>query len=236
MKKKIWLIICMCLCLAGLTACAKTDPTTVDYNGYTYEQLESACKETVEMLEAMTDAGMEEYLQDDDGAASLVSSWKAARTDLGAFEGFGDFTITKSGKTLTAEQVVNYEERPLVLTYVYHYTTMEVEDITVDLIYTTGEKMSKAGLNTIMCILTVFLVLILICLVIYAFRIIYVLERKHTHEKNRATAKERVVDQIAQREEQQDELELIAVIAAAIAAATGTSTDDFVVRSIKRRR
>ena len=35
--------------------------------------------------------------------------------------------------------------------------------------------------------------------------------------------------------EQQDNTELIAVIAAAIAASTGTSTDDFVVRSIKRR-
>ena len=37
-------------------------------------------------------------------------------------------------------------------------------------------------------------------------------------------------------EEKKDDLELVAVIAAAIAAATGTSTDDFVVRSIKRRR
>ena len=35
---------------------------------------------------------------------------------------------------------------------------------------------------------------------------------------------------------EKDDLELVAVIAAAIAAATGTSTDDFVVRSIKRRR
>ena len=32
-----------------------------------------------------------------------------------------------------------------------------------------------------------------------------------------------------------DDGELIAVIAAAIAASTGTTTDDFVVRSIKRR-
>lgn len=32
-----------------------------------------------------------------------------------------------------------------------------------------------------------------------------------------------------------DDLELVAVITAAIAASEGTSTDDFVVRSIKRR-
>ena len=40
-----------------------------------------------------------------------------------------------------------------------------------------------------------------------------------------------VVEEVSQT----DDLELVAVIAAAIAAATGTSTDDFVVRSIKRR-
>ena len=37
-------------------------------------------------------------------------------------------------------------------------------------------------------------------------------------------------------EEVTDNKELIAVIAAAIAASTGRSTDDFVVRSVRRRR
>ena len=48
---------------------------------------------------------------------------------------------------------------------------------------------------------------------------------------------DQVVTQIEQREEQQsmDDTELIAVIAAAIAASEGTSTSDFVVRSINRR-
>ena len=36
--------------------------------------------------------------------------------------------------------------------------------------------------------------------------------------------------------EEADDLELIAVISAAIAAAEGTSTDGFVVRSIRRRQ
>ena len=46
-----------------------------------------------------------------------------------------------------------------------------------------------------------------------------------------------VVTQIEQREEQElvDDTELVAVIAAAIAAYEGTSTDGFVVRSIRRR-
>ena len=59
-------------------------------------------------------------------------------------------------------------------------------------------------------------------------------------ERKEAAAKrekeDKVVEQIAQKEELvQDDLELVAVISAAIAAATGSSTDGFVVRSIKRR-
>ena len=59
-------------------------------------------------------------------------------------------------------------------------------------------------------------------------------------KKNAADAtaanEDKVVEQIAQKEELvQDDLELVAVISAAIAAATGSYTDGFVVRSIKRR-
>ena len=238
MKKKIFLIMSMCLCLAGFTACGKTDPTTVDYNGYTYDQLESTCQSTVQTLESMSEDDMNNYLQSGDSVTTaLVSSWQESRTDLGTFEGFGNFEVTKSGKTLTAAQTVNYEKRPLVLTYVFTYSSMSVDGVTVDLVYTTGEKMSKAGLNTVMCVTTVFVVLILISLVIYCFRFISLLENKLKRAKQpEIPAVEKVTEQIKAREEQQDELLLVAVIAAAIAAATGTSTDDFVVRSIKRRK
>ena len=40
MKKKIILIAAMCLMLLGLAACSKTDPADVDYNGYSYEDLQ----------------------------------------------------------------------------------------------------------------------------------------------------------------------------------------------------
>ena len=49
------------------------------------------------------------------------------------------------------------------------------------------------------------------------------------------TPKEQRVEAPVVEAPQTDDLELVAVIAAAIAAATGSSTDDFVVRSIKRR-
>lgn len=236
MKKKLTLFIAVCLMALGLSACGE-DPKTVDYNGYSYEDLQTACQSTVRTLEDLSDIELQSYIENgSESTAALVERWIENRSDLGNFLGFGDFEVTKAGKTLTAAQTVNYQVRPLVLTYVFNYNTMEVTDINVDLVYTTAEKMSKAGLNTIMCISIVFVVLIVISLVISAFKLIAVVQ-KRAAEKNAvdASSGDTFVEQISKRETQQDGGELVAVIAAAIASATGTSTDDFVVRSIRRR-
>ena len=61
--------------------------------------------------------------------------------------------------------------------------------------------------------------------------------QKKAEDKNAANAPAPVAPVAAPvaAASQTDDLELVAVISAAIAAATGSSTDDFVVRSIKRR-
>ena len=235
MKKKIFLIAVLCLCMLGLAACSKTDPTTVDYNGYSYDDLQTNCQGTVQTLASMTDEDKQYYLENStEIIANLITRWDDAVEEYGSFVDFGDFEITKSGKTLTAAQTLHMEDRDVILTYVYTYYSMELEDITIDGVYSVGEKMSTALMNTLMGMLVVFCVLILISLIIYCFNIFPYLEKKKAAKS--APAKSDVVTQIEVREEQQtDDGELIAVIAAAIAAAEGTSTDGFVVRSIRRR-
>lgn len=235
MKKKIFLIAVLCLCMLGLAACSKTDPTTVDYNGYSYDDLKTNCQGTVQTLASMTDEDKQYYLENStEIIANLITRWEDAVEEYGSFVDFGDFEITKSGKTLTAAQTLHMEDRDVILTYVYTYYSMELEDITIDGVYSVGEKMSTALMNTLMGMLVVFCVLIIISLIIYCFNIFPYLEKKKVAKSE--PAKSDVVTQIEVREEQQtDDGELIAVIAAAIAAAEGTSTDGFVVRSIRRR-
>ena len=61
------------------------------------------------------------------------------------------------------------------------------------------------------------------------------MSKKKVKEAPAAKAVDKAVAQIAEGEELSDDLELVAVIAAAIAASEGVaSTDGFVVRSIKR--
>ena len=95
--------------------------------------------------------------------------------------------------------------------------------------------MQKAGLNTVMGILIVFLMLIVMSGVIKLFEIIPKLEKKSKEKKEGAVAAPVVSKTPAPVKNETDDLQLVAVIAAAIAASTGASTDSFVVRSIKKR-
>ena len=248
MKKKIALFLSVLSVVMMLGACGTQDPTTVDYNGVTYDQLYeqsvgygTALKDsdaeavTIEM-EQLAAAG-EEYAI----FADLCGKWLDAMEVSGKYVGYDadSFTITKSGKTLTTDLMLKFENRDVVFELVYNYHDMEMTGVTINPVYSFGEKMSTAALNTIICMSIVFTVLICISLIISAFKIFPYLEAK---KKEKAAAKAaqvetNVVTQIEEIEEQEyvDDTELVAVIAAAIAAYEGTSTDGFVVRSIRRR-
>ncbi len=176
MKKKILLILSMCLIMLGLAGCGE-DPTKVDYNGYTYEQLKGACENTVTVLQEMSESEKASYLASgDEMLEHLVGRWDEAVKGAGDFVKLGEFTVEKSGKTLTCEQEIIFKDRPVLLTYVYTYHNMQLEDITVDAVQTLGEKMTNAALNTLMGMGVVFAVLILISLIISSFK--YGLKRK----------------------------------------------------------
>ena len=102
-------------------------------------------------------------------------------------------------------------------------------------------SMSKALMNTIMGLFTVFAVLILIAFIIYLFKYITVigdvLSGKEKSDK-KEEVNNSITNTIAQIEAKEtnamNDLELVAVITAAIAAHTNTSSDSFVVKKIKR--
>ena len=96
--------------------------------------------------------------------------------------------------------------------------------------------MADAAGNTLMGMGTVFLVLIFISLLISCFKFIPQIMDKLS-KKSSVGEKPEVVEEISETvtANEEDDSELIAVIAAAIAASEQTSTDSFVVRSIRRR-
>ncbi len=248
MKKKLCLIVSLCLLLLGLSACGE-DPKKMDYNGKSYDDLKSMSENLAQSLTEFTDEQIDEgiayYEQYGDTViVGLMKQWKEIKTDVGDFVKLGELSVDKSGKTLTTSQFMDFTGRDLTLTCVYNYLDMQVTSVTLDENYSLGEKMQKAAMNTLMGLGTVFMILILISLVIYGFKVIPYLEQK-AKAKNAPIPEPAPVQaapvpmatQEPASEPQQDDAELVAVIAAAIAAFEGTAAaDGFVVRSIKRRK
>ncbi len=97
------------------------------------------------------------------------------------------------------------------------------------------DALADAGINTLLGMGTAFAVLILISLIISLFPMIGKIGKKQPAPAPAKPAAPEVVEE----EDLSDDEELVAVIAAAIAAyegSTSASGDGFVVRSIRKRR
>ena len=97
--------------------------------------------------------------------------------------------------------------------------------------------MGAAVSNTIMGVSIVFFVLVSLSFLIYLFRFISIIEDKLTKKKTQEPVKEEKVQGTLPAEEETnlvDDLELIAVITAAIAASEGRDPGQYIVRSIKK--
>ncbi len=99
--------------------------------------------------------------------------------------------------------------------------------------------MAQAGYNTLLGMGTVFIVLILMSIIIYLLRFIPValakLKGKSKEEPASAPAESTQAIEAPIAADLTDDFELVAVIAAAIAASEQVPIDSFVVRTIKRR-
>jgi sodium pump decarboxylase gamma subunit len=232
MKKKLLLIVSLCLIAAGVFGCGSD--SNVTYNGYTADELAASNTGILDELVSMSDDDLSTYLsyadQMEEATANALTSWADIKDEIGDFVDYGDVEVTSANGTITVEQAASFTERDITVTFVYD-DDLNVEDITIDKVYSLGETMAKAAMNTAMGMGTVFVMLIIISLIISCFTFINKAQKKSEGAKPAAAPAAPAPVVAAQT----DDLELVAVIAAAIAAATGSSTDDFVVRSIKRR-
>lgn len=259
MKKKIWMLVSVGLLALCLAACArddsthaKDDPRTYDYGSYySYDDLENYMQGIISNLDAYSDEEIEATLSqiseaDDPLDYELLTSFKEAREGQGNRIGFGELDITIVKDVMTMELELIYQNSTLFFTLVCDYDALisgdgysglAIESASVTRETSLGDTMAKAGMNTLMGMGLVFIILIAISLVIYCFRLVPYLENKKKQAQQDMIAAPAGAAPVAVKpaENLTDDLELVAVISAAIAAATGSSADGFVVRSIKRR-
>ncbi len=241
--KKIVSILGMIACMLCLTACGSETAGTSnsdDSTGISEAEAEAYGEQLVKDVDAIVKGGMEAQFAGDTVITAAFDSWKSAATDMGTYQNIigsvaeigEDSTVIKvtvSG-TLREAEVEILLDQDLALT-----------SVTTNVKYSFGELMVKALMNTAIGMGTVFVVLILISFIISAFVFIPKIQASFSKKGNepQQAVKEAVVSTpapVAEPEEDlTDDLELVAVIAAAIAASEGaSSTDGLVVRSIRR--
>ena len=191
----------------------------------------------------LKDEEIENYMSSgDDFTTSAMQSWQTSKDELGAKkDSNGETTVTFKDDQYTVTVPLKFEKADANFVYVFDSQGTPTS-MSVDVQYGMGKTLQRAGLNTLMGIGTVFVMLIIISLIISLFnfipRIQAAFSKKGKKEETKNAGIDNAVTQIAAQEEAEaDDTELVAVIAAAIAASEGAaSTDGFVVRSIRKVR
>lgn len=246
-SKKVVALLCMITCILAMTACSSnstitkiTDEANLKTGAESWIETFNECsmKELVE-YQATYEANQV------DSIANMLESLIAVR------EEFGDYVSTKDDwaykfeeGTATVSVTTVHGEREVT------FSMTVVPDGKGDLMVTFGkfdpkyslsELMAGAAANTVIGMGIVFAVLLLMVFIIDCFKYIPAIQEKFTKKNETEKAAEPVVvtpvEEVVEAVEEEnlvDDLELVAVIMAAIAAMENTSTDGLVVRSIKR--
>ena len=263
--KKFLLLFCVLACVFGLTACSEIissdeakvskkekqlasvsselEEWSVDMINYLNAASDEDVRENAENAVGIDELNGKQYIVNPDGmnvtTVEFCNSWVKSRSDLGSLKSVDSVDVEISDETGTLCTVVidtTYEDRKCTFELVFD-EDYNLEGAAINALYTTGEKMEKAVMNTVIGMVTVFIVLIFISFIISLLKYVNKIGAKKEPEEKASEGVDNAISQIVTAEENEtDDLELVAVITAAIAASEGTSSDGLVVRSIKRRK
>ena len=203
--KKFLALICMIACVFGMTACNESEPLT----DYEQKKVNSAIIKAEEVVipvinsviaDPVTEAVLIEYTPEEveadiariygvevDGVAFVkaIDSFKSAYAEIG-----GTGEIKGSTATIDDKQIIVYvdiagaNQNAKAEIIFSNDFFLVLESASLSKVSTMSDSMGKAGMNTLLGMGTVFVVLILICFIIYGFKIISVFENRKNKKIN----------------------------------------------------
>lgn len=238
--KKITSLLLVTICALSLTACGKKEETS-GYQQITDEMVTNCAAVSQSAVESLASFDQETLTQmsvnRDTFTRLAVEAWMEQQEELGNYQEMGTPTtdVDREEGQLTVTVPTTFDnadaEIKVVFNYSSDYDQMVPAYMTISESETIGSKLAGAGINTIMGVGSVFAVLAFLIFIISMFKYVGKIGEKKVEPAPKAApaAPAAVVE-----EDLTDDLELVAVISAAIAASENTSTDSFVVRSIKK--
>lgn len=258
--KKFVAFLCMLTCVFSLTACGGEEVVS-EYQATKQNFAEQYAVDTIiPTIESFVESGNAEeilavgytskeweslvesnfYFQaDGDAFVKGAESFINGLENMGGITSVGDVTSVVDDDTIVVNvDVTGMKKNGQVELIFSNDQFMVLESCTLNVESTFGELMTKAAMNTLLGMGTVFAVLILIMFVIYLFNFIPKIQAMFSKKKEAEKVATPVVEATpVEAVEEVDDYALVAVIAAAVAAYEGqTSTDGFVVRSIKKAK
>lgn len=246
--KKLYSLLFMAVLVLSLTACGSGTEETeksidaayaqgvseffvMNFTTMPEEQLQFYAEMEIEDLQPILEASG--IPVEAEAFKNAFASYLSSVEELGAYESTGEYELSGGGEETTQVTNLVFADHEATMTLVFDDEGV-VTSTAFDITYTMMEILEKAALNTLIGMGTVFIVLIFISFVIGLLpKLTGLVEGKNKKEEAPKAAAPAPAAAPAE-EELADDLELVAVISAAIAAYTGTSSDDFVVRSIRR--
>ncbi len=203
------------------------------------EQIRTYLTSTLAQISSWSDENIEMIINGDDASSAVIASnWKSVKDELGAFVEVTSAELSEDGTAITGH--VKYagvsDNTDVIVTYSVDQTegTFKVE---WEVDYPLSVNMARAGMNTVMGLVIVFVALFFLSWVIGKLHLIpEMIEKRQKKDQpvQAVPAAPAPAAPAAVEENLTDDLELVAVITAAIAASGTTSGDGFVVRSIKK--
>lgn len=235
MKKKLSLVFCIISCMILMAGCSLS--LTKTNKNFAESTLESEADSFIaSWFEYDFADAVENYAdQLDEGTVELYSKSGDFQKDYGKMEKKVKTTFTINSDSATVNETILTDSGKKMVFTVTFDEEGNISSWNIDKYESLSDIMGRAGLNTIMSMCIVFVMLIFIALIIAQFKHINNMQNKQVETVKDEPVPTPVVAEPVE-EELMDDTELIAVIAAAIAAASETeSTDGLVIRSIIRR-
>lgn len=277
--KKVLLVLCMAVCFFALTACSGSNKDSEPVPETIVSTMKTGAENYLKEFDSYDDEALATTLkrvqkQKNTVMESAISSWQSSKPDLGRLVSILSEDVERVSEDSYKVTVrASYEQRELdfaltaeeVVSDNYGGTSLAATEMVFTPIFTTGEKLERAAMNTLMGMGTVFLVLIFISFIIASLKNVNTLEANYKAKKEAAKAAAEPAPApvpaapvpapapaaapapvvpapvpapepaLDEEENLADDMELVAVITAAISAAACVPAEGLVVRSIRRK-